>query len=145
MGVYSGVYEYTQQIRNKYQVYRVYVYLGHLLSCRQDPCSTIGFFLGVKRIGRRLLYGSGFRAAQRSSAWSLALQLAGASMQNATDRTGEGSEHPSTENDSCKSLSEPVSPSCYNPETMAGECQSGMVYVIKDQKVLPMIVIGLER
>ena len=23
--------EYTQQIRNKYQVYRVYVYLGHLL------------------------------------------------------------------------------------------------------------------
>ena len=98
MGVYSGVYEYTQQIRNKYQVYRVYVYLGHLLSCRQDPCSTIGFFLGVKRIGRRLLYGSGIRAAQRSSAWSLALQLAGASMQNATDRTGEGSEHPSTQN-----------------------------------------------
>ena len=41
MGVYSGVYEYTQQIRNKYQVYRVYVYLGHLLSCRQDPCSSI--------------------------------------------------------------------------------------------------------
>ena len=98
MGVYSGVYEYTQQIRNKYQVYRVYVYLGHLLSCRQDPCSTIGFFLGVKRIGRRLLYGSGIRAAQRSSAWSLALQLAGASMQNATDRTVEGSEHPSTQN-----------------------------------------------
>ena len=58
----------------------------------------MGFFLGVKRIGRRLLYGSGIRAAQRSSAWSLALQLAGASMQNATDRTGEGSEHPSTEN-----------------------------------------------
>ena len=44
MGVYSGVYEYTQQIRNKYQVYRVYVYLGHLLSCRQDPCSTICTF-----------------------------------------------------------------------------------------------------
>jgi hypothetical protein len=111
MGVYSGVYEYTQQIRNKYQVYRVYVYLGHLLSCRQDPCSTIGFFLGVKRIGRRLLYGSGIRAAQRSSAWSLALQLAGASMQNATDRTVEGSEHPSTENDSCnpfQNLSHPA-------------------------------------
>ena len=35
----------------------------------------LGFFLGVKRIGRRLLYGSGFHAAQRSSAWSLALQL----------------------------------------------------------------------
>ncbi len=84
---YTGVYEYTQQIRNKYQVYRVYVYLGHLLSCRQDPCSIIGFFLGVKRIGRRLLYGSGFHAAQRSSAWSLALPLAGASRQNATDRT----------------------------------------------------------
>ena len=28
MGVYSGVYEYTQQIRNKYKVYRVYRYLG---------------------------------------------------------------------------------------------------------------------
>ena len=83
---------------------------------------SLGFFLGVKRIGRRLLYGSGIRAAQRSSAWSLALQLAGASMQNATDRTGEGSEHPSTENESCNSLSEPVSPSGYNPETMAGEC-----------------------
>ena len=101
------VWEYTREytsihskFRNKYQVYRVYVYLGHLLSCRQDPCSIIGFFLGVKRIGRRLLYGSGIRAAQRSSAWSLALQLAGASMQNATDRTGEGSEHPSTENNS---------------------------------------------
>ena len=87
----------------------------------QDINAT-GFFLGVKRIGRRLLYGSGFHAAQRSSAWSLALQLAGASMQNATDRTGGGSEHPSTENESCNSFSEPVSPSGYNPETMAGEC-----------------------
>ena len=28
MGVYSGVYEYTQQIRNKFKVYRVYRYLG---------------------------------------------------------------------------------------------------------------------
>ena len=110
------VWEYTREytsihskFRNKYQVYRVYGYLGHLLSCRQDPCSIIGFFLGVKRIGRRLLYGSGFHAAQRSSAWSLALQLAGASMQNATDRTGEGSEHPSTENnsDSTKLFQEP--------------------------------------
>ena len=67
-------------------------------------------------------------------------------MQNATDRTGEGSEHPSTENESCNSLSEPVSPSGYNPETMAGEClNSGMVYAIKDQKILPMIVICLVK
>ena len=82
--------EYTSirsKFRNKYEVYRVYQVFGHLLSCRQDPCSIIGFFLGVKRIGRRLLYGSGFHAAQRSSAWSLALPLAGASWQNATDRT----------------------------------------------------------
>ena len=50
-------------------------------------CQTMCFFLGVKRIGRRLLYGSGFHAAQRSSARSLALPLAGASRQNATDRT----------------------------------------------------------
>ena len=49
--------------------------------------SNTGFFQGVKRSGRRLLYGSGFHAAQRSSARSLALPLAGASRQNATDRT----------------------------------------------------------
>jgi hypothetical protein len=98
MGVYSGVYEYTQQIQEQIQSIQSIQVFGHLLSCRQDPCSIIGFFLGVKRIGRRLLYGSGFHAAQRSSAWSLALQLAGASGQNATDRTGEGSEHPSTQN-----------------------------------------------
>ena len=42
------VWEYTREytsihskFRNKYQVYRVYWYLGHLLSCRQDPCSII--------------------------------------------------------------------------------------------------------
>ena len=42
------VWEYTREytsihskFRNKYQVYRVYGYLGHLLSCRQDPCSII--------------------------------------------------------------------------------------------------------
>ena len=123
MGVYSGVYEYTQQIQEQIRSIQSIQVFVHLLSCRQDPCSIIGFFLGVKRIGRRLLYGSGIRAAQRSSAWSLALQLAGASMQNATDRTVEGSEHPSTENDSCNPFSEPVSPSGYNPETMTGECQ----------------------
>ena len=87
MGVYSGVYEYTQQIQEQIQSIQSIQVFGHLLSCRQDPCSIIGFFLGVKRIGRRLLYGSGFHAAQRSSAWSLALPLAGASRQNATDRT----------------------------------------------------------
>ena len=54
---------------------------------REKKVTKTGFFLGVKRIGRRLLYGSGFLAAQRSSAWSLALPLAGASRQNATDRT----------------------------------------------------------
>ena len=44
MGVYSGVYEYTQQIQEQIQVYRVYQVFGHLLSCRQDPCSIIRVF-----------------------------------------------------------------------------------------------------
>ena len=59
----------------------------HTSLCFSMIYLALGFFLGVKRIGRRLLYGSGFHAAQRSSAWSLALPLAGASRQNATDRT----------------------------------------------------------
>ena len=99
MGVYGSIRVY---IANQEQILsiRCIRVFGAFAELQADPCSSIGFFLGVKRIGRRLLYGSGIRAAQRSSAWSLALQLAGASMQNATDRTGEGSEHPSTENDS---------------------------------------------
>jgi len=43
MGVYSGVYEYTQQIQEQIQSIQSIQVFGHLLSCRQDPCSIIGF------------------------------------------------------------------------------------------------------
>ena len=33
--------------RNKYRVYRVYEVFGHLLSCRQDPCSIINNFIAI--------------------------------------------------------------------------------------------------
>ena len=111
-----------------------------------------GFFLGVKRIGRRLLYGSGFHAAQRSSAWSLALQLAGASMQNATDRTGEGSEHPSTENnsDSTKLFQEPShSKSTEHPRGGAKWLVSWTVVIYYQREDWiesdPLIVTGLSH
>ena len=41
MGVYSGVYEYTQQIQEQIQSIQSIQVFGHLLSCRQDPCSII--------------------------------------------------------------------------------------------------------
>ena len=43
MGVYSGVYEYTQQIQEQIQSIQSIQVFGHLLSCRQDPCSIIVF------------------------------------------------------------------------------------------------------
>ena len=43
MGVYSGVYEYTQQIQEQIRSIQSIQVFGHLLSCRQDPCSIIGF------------------------------------------------------------------------------------------------------
>ena len=44
MGVYSGVYEYTQQIQEQIQSIQSIQVFGHLLSCRQDPCSIIARF-----------------------------------------------------------------------------------------------------
>ena len=46
MGVYSGVYEYTQQIQEQIQSIQSIQVFGHLLSCRQNPCSIIRFFVG---------------------------------------------------------------------------------------------------
>ena len=41
MGVYSGVYEYTQQIQEQIRSIQSIQVFVHLLSCRQDPCSII--------------------------------------------------------------------------------------------------------
>ena len=41
MGVYSGVYEYTQQIQEQIQSIQSIQVFAQLLSCRQDPCSII--------------------------------------------------------------------------------------------------------
>ena len=41
MGVYSGVYEYTQQIQEQIRSIQSIQVFVHLLSCRQDPCSIM--------------------------------------------------------------------------------------------------------
>ena len=50
MGVYSGVYEYTQQIQEQIQSIQSIQVFGHLLSCRQDPCSIIHILVLKKSI-----------------------------------------------------------------------------------------------
>jgi len=47
MGVYSGVYEYTQQIQEQIRSIQSIQVFVHLLSCRQDPCSIIYISLAL--------------------------------------------------------------------------------------------------
>ena len=96
-----------------------------------------GFFHEVKRNGRRLLHGSGIRAAQQSSARSGALPLeAGRTLQTVLER---GSEHPSTENrNRITPFSRTASPGDNNTPRMSGECKNpNLDYAIKDKKSCP--------
>ena len=46
IGVYSGVYEYTQQIQEQIQsIQSIQGILGFAVSCRQDSCSVMSQFL----------------------------------------------------------------------------------------------------
>ena len=98
MGVYSGVYEYTQQIQEQIPSIQSIRVFGAFAELQAGSLQFNWFLPRSETHWKTTIVRKWIRAAQRSSAWSLALQLAGASMQNATDRTGEGSEHPSTQN-----------------------------------------------
>ena len=56
MGVYSGVYEYTQQIQEQIRSIQSIQVFVHLLSCRQDPCSIIKQLTNKKQKKYRAIF-----------------------------------------------------------------------------------------
>ena len=52
-----GVYEYTQQIQEQIQSIQSIQVFGHLLSCRQDPCSIIVIIIATRTSKEGFLSG----------------------------------------------------------------------------------------